>query len=87
MRTTIMETLIHADVFFFISTIALVIVTIALLIALFYIIKLVRNIERISESLKEGAEEVGEQIRDKGIASFVLGLAHHKKGKKSHAKE
>jgi hypothetical protein len=51
------DTLIHADIFFFISTIALVVIAIGMCIALFYVIGILRNTRDISESVKEESKE------------------------------
>jgi hypothetical protein len=49
-----MESLIKADIFFFISAIATVILTIFLSILLFYFIKAGKNLYMLSEALKDG---------------------------------
>lgn len=56
-----MDTLLKADVFFFITTIALVLITVAVLIAVVYLIKLLRDLSAISRKIKEEGEEI---IRD-----------------------
>jgi hypothetical protein len=48
-----METLIHADIFFFVTTIVVVIVGIALTIALIYLAKVLRDIKAITREVKE----------------------------------
>ncbi len=55
------ESLIHADIFFFISTIALVLISIGIVIVLVYIIKIVRNVGEVTDALKaEGSEIVAD---------------------------
>lgn len=50
-----MDTLIHADIFFFVTTIAVVVVAIALTIALIYLIRVLKQIEAIGKDIKEEA--------------------------------
>jgi hypothetical protein len=68
------ESLIHADVFFFISTLALVVISIGISICLFYAIKILRNVRDISDKAKEESAEIAADIkklrhalRDEGI--------------------
>jgi hypothetical protein len=68
------ESLIHADVFFFISTIALVIISVGIIIALAYGIKILRNVKEISERVKEESVEIladvktlRHALRDEGL--------------------
>lgn len=68
------ETLIHADIFFFISTIALVLVSTGIVIVLIYIIKILRNIRDISDRVKEESTEImadvkilRKNLRDEGL--------------------
>jgi hypothetical protein len=48
-----MDTLIHADVFFFVTTIVVVVVGIALTIALIYLAKVLSDIKTITKQVKE----------------------------------
>lgn len=48
-----MDTLIHADIFFFITTIAVVVIALLLIIALVYVIKLLSEIKGIAEQVRE----------------------------------
>lgn len=59
-----METLIHADIFFFVSTIALGLVTVGLIIALIYIIKILRTVSRVSEKVKDESDEIIADIKN-----------------------
>lgn len=52
------ESLIHADIFFFISTISLVVLTIGAAIALFYVIRILRNAREISDKIKVESGEI-----------------------------
>ncbi len=82
-----MESVLKSDVFFFISSVSVVIITVIFMFAGFYFIKMMRNFSRISERLKEtvdGAasslEEVGENIKESPIYTFFFGKK--KKSKK-----
>lgn len=59
-----METLIKADIFFFISSIASVVLTILLSIVLFYFIKAGKNLYQISEKLQDHFKESEEFVLD-----------------------
>jgi uncharacterized protein YoxC len=68
------ESLIHADIFFFISTIALVLISIGIVIALVYIIKILRNVGEVTDKIKvESGEIVADlkqlraSLRDEGM--------------------
>lgn len=69
-----METLLKADIFFFVTTVAVIAVTICLVYAGYYLIRILRNVEEISEEVKEEAgqvrEDIGElrtNIREEGL--------------------
>lgn len=59
-----METLVKSDVFFFITSIAVVLFTIIGLVAAFYLIKISRNISEITERAKEQAGKISDDIDD-----------------------
>lgn len=48
-----MDTLIHADVFFFVTTIAVVVVGIAFTVVLVYLAKILRDVKEVTEQVKE----------------------------------
>jgi hypothetical protein len=55
---------IHADIFFFISTIALVVISIGLIIALVYGIKILRNVREFTDVAKEEGYDLLRDLRD-----------------------
>lgn len=59
-----METLLKADIFFFISSISSVLLTALLCIALFYFIKAAKNLYVISEKLHEHFKDSEEFVLD-----------------------
>ncbi len=75
-----METIMKSEIFFFISSIATVILTILIGIMAAYLIRILRNVDNISEKAKDEADLIKEDvadlrqnIRDEGIKvkSFV----------------
>ncbi len=75
-----MESILKSEIFFFISSISVVLITVIFIIIGFYMIKIMKNFSHISESLKntvDGAtislEEVGEHIKESPIFSFFFG--------------
>ena len=57
------ESLIHADIFFFISTIALTIINIGIIIVLIYIIRILKTAHDITEKIKIESTEILEDIK------------------------
>lgn len=92
-----MNNIIHADIFFFISSIATVIITIILSIAGYYVILIVRDAKYISaklrnatDDLEEKFQEIREQVSEEGrrakyIVDFFLGRFMEKKKSRSKA--
>ena len=57
-----MNTLVHADIFFFITAIAAVLITIGVIIALYYIICILRNVKDVTERVDEGTKLLAEDM-------------------------
>lgn len=75
-----MESILKSEIFFFISSISVILITIIFVIVGFYLIKIMRNFSHISERLKEtvdGAasslEEVGDNIKESRLFKFFFG--------------
>ncbi|MCX6754063.1 MAG: DUF948 domain-containing protein [Candidatus Nomurabacteria bacterium] len=75
-----MESILKSEIFFFISSISVILITIIFVIVGFYLIKIMRNFSHISERLKEtvdGAysslEEVGDNIKESSVFRFFFG--------------
>lgn len=60
----------HANIFFVITSIAVVLFTLLLCIALYHVIKIIRSIRRIVERVEEGSEVIAEDMEQ--LRSFVL---------------
>ncbi len=58
------NTLVKADIFFFVTTIAVVLLTIILSIIMFYLISILRYVRHISQIAKDQAEEISDDIDD-----------------------
>lgn len=59
-----MNTLIQADIFFFITAIAVVLLTLLLVVVLAYGVKIVRTISKIAETIQKESENVVEDIAE-----------------------
>ncbi|OHA19897.1 MAG: hypothetical protein A2836_00035 [Candidatus Taylorbacteria bacterium RIFCSPHIGHO2_01_FULL_45_63] len=57
-----MNTLIHADIFFFVATIAVVIFAIGMLFFFYYVLRIMASINRIAQLLRVGADKVASDI-------------------------
>lgn len=79
-----METLIHADIFFFIATIATVIFTVLISIALCYLISILRSVKQATDIIKNKVEIVNENleaIQKKVVESSIFNFIFAKKTK------
>ena len=89
-----METILKADIFFFITSVSVVVITIVLLIAGFYFIKILRNFYKISEILKNYVEntenelrEMAQHIRQSRLFTFLFGKEKVKKESEKSSKK
>lgn len=85
MRT--MSTLVQADIFFFISSIAVVLVTVAVLVVAYHVVKTVREIRRLIGSVREEVDALRDQRKRialsvrffrKWAANFISELARRR---------
>jgi hypothetical protein len=81
-----MNTLAHANTFFFISSIGFVIVFLLIIIILFYIIRLFRSIQRIVTKIEKDINNIGDtakefvsQLWSSAIFSWIFGKSKKKK--------
>lgn len=88
-----MEAILKSDVFFFITSISVVVVSCFVVVALFYFIKILRNFSKISKILRNYAEDtdvglrdLGEQIRKSPLFTFIFGKEKNKK-EEGHTKK
>ena len=59
-----METLIHADIFFFVTTIAVIVITIALTVLIIYLVKVFRSVRKIADMVSDETVLVRKDIAD-----------------------
>lgn len=70
-----MESFVKADIFFFISSVATVVLAILISVLLFYLIKAGKNLFLLSEALKNGyrdSEEFVEELKERLEDNFVF---------------
>lgn len=93
-----MDTLIHADIFFFVTTIAVVVVAAVLTVALIYLAKVLSDIRKITQQVheetvlfREDLHDLRGQVRHEGfklqhLTDFLNRLKKHKKNSRSSHK-
>lgn len=79
---TYMDSVMKADIFFFISSIAVIVLTVGVLIGLYYVTRSLQRLERLAKRLEEkmyaateDVQELGEGIKE----SFLYKLIFKKK--------
>jgi hypothetical protein len=89
--TNTMESILQADIFFFITTIFVVILIVISCIIGFYLIKSVRNFSSMSKTLKDAVDdtdgelrEIGSHIQQNPFFTFLFG---RKKSRESKSKK
>jgi hypothetical protein len=87
--TLSMQEVLHANIFFFITAVGVVIITILMAVALVYGIKLVKNLSEISEEVKGEAHEyvdASRTFREKmatlPFISWFAGKKHSRRSKR-----
>lgn len=80
-----MDRLIQMDIFFFISSIAVVLFSILLIVAIYYLREILRNFRDISRTLKNGVnnasdkvESAFEDIEESMVYKFIFGKKKRK---------
>lgn len=68
-----MTDILKSDIFFFISSIGVVVVVILVVVALVYVISILRDMKKASQTVREGAEIVSDNIHtaNKGFKKFI----------------
>jgi len=74
-----MESLLKSDLFFVISSVSVIVISFAILIALVYIIKILKDVSGFFKAIQSGTEALSEdlsevrlKLREKGIMSGVI---------------
>ena len=89
-----MDTLIHADIFFFVTTIAVVVIALFFIIALIYLIKTLNRIKDIAEQVRQETvlfredihglrNSVRQGFKIKRLLSFFQSFTEKRKSRKS----
>lgn len=77
-----MESLIKADIFFFISTIAVIVLIVFIATTFYYVIKILKNVRDSTDALKDEIRAAGQKVSEieKEIAdSFIFKFLFTKK--------
>lgn len=59
-----MQEFMKADVFFFVTTVSVILVTVGIIAALYYIIKILRNVRDVSDRVEAGSEVLSEDLSE-----------------------
>ena len=59
-----METLIHADIFFFVTTIAVLMVTAVFVVVMIYAVRILRDVQHIIRRIREESDFIMEDIEE-----------------------
>lgn len=79
------DSLLKADIFFLISTVAVVVIAVCLVWVLFYLIKILRNVQSVSEDVKREVHAIAEDAKGvhntvhSGIRRLLLMIAKAKR--------
>ena len=89
-----MESILKSDIFFFITSISVVVIASFLVVAIFYFIKILRNFYKISKILRRYAEtteaslkDLGEEIRQSPLFTFLFGKRKEKKEESTRSRK
>lgn len=81
-----MNTLAHADTFFFISSIGFIFIFLLIAISLIYLIRLFKSIQRIATKIEKDIDTIGDtakefvlQLWDSTVFSWLFGKRRKKK--------
>jgi len=59
-----MQDLMKADIFFFVTTIAVILVAIGVSVGLYYIVRILRNVRDVTNRVDEGSKMLAEDLGD-----------------------
>lgn len=75
------QTLIHADIFFYVTTIAVVVIGVILAFCLFYLLRIIKDASDIARKFRREADKVvadldsvREHVKDRVSVSAILGF-------------
>lgn len=58
------QTLIHADIFFFIASIGFIVITLLIAVGLVYVIRILRGVRRITDKIEQGINTAEEDVKE-----------------------
>lgn len=83
-----MTTLLQADIFFFITTIAVILLTVLGSVLAYYLIKILKDLKAITASLKqladnanEEAQDLWERLQNNRLFTFLLARRPDRRGR------
>ena len=94
-----MNTLVHADLFFFVTTVFVGILSLSTAIAMYYVIGILRDVKQLSAILKEEGERIGGDLahlhlvaREEGsklraMLGLLLAFGRHKRTTKEKSSD
>ncbi|MDB5204871.1 MAG: hypothetical protein JWP09_899 [Candidatus Taylorbacteria bacterium] len=91
-----MENIAKSDMFFFVTTIAVIIVTLVLVVALAYVIRIASDIKYIAKRAKQETDEIADDLKNaretlkskgKTIATIISSLWMLRSKRRSKSKE
>lgn len=89
-----MESILKSDIFFFITSISVVVITLIILIAGFYFVKILINFHKISITLKNHTDDLDNELRDMGnhirqspLFTFIFGKEKSKEWTEKKSKK
>ena len=81
-----MESIIRSDIFFFITSVSVIVFTIFFIIIGFYFVRIMRNFAHVSDTLKKAVDDTDielrdmvEHVRESTAFSFIFGKKKTKK--------
>ncbi|MBP6060842.1 MAG: hypothetical protein KA515_02495 [Candidatus Pacebacteria bacterium] len=81
-----MDTLLHADIFFLITSIAVVFISVFMVVALYYFILPLRRLNKLIEKLEVNIQNAGEEVEEmvgQVRESFIFNLLFPRKKKRT----
>ncbi|MEN9582058.1 MAG: hypothetical protein RL641_12 [Candidatus Parcubacteria bacterium] len=67
-----MDGVMKSEIFFFVATVALILLTVLLVAAFYYILRFLRKINRISDSVEDGVQNIKEKVKDEPLLGFLF---------------
>src|SRR3989338_3680306 len=70
-----MSEFMKADIFFFVTTIAVILLTVGIIIALYYVVRILRSVRNVSERVEEGSKVLSEDLEELRLKMKVGGVS------------